>query len=127
VIECVGEQSQDVTRLRDGEKELTIQLFDDFYYHPEIHTVLRHSAAPTVYALGDVLPLNSASFSYPSDFDLPAGSEFANIRCGVFAGFGERDPKYPLLDTKGIELETKPPRDFGKYRRVTVWEKDYEI
>lgn len=127
VIESAGEQKQDRILLRDGKKKLPIQLFDSFYYHPEIHTVLRHSPAPISYSLGETLPLQGAGFSYPPNFDLPADSEFAHIRGGIFSGFGEREPDYLLLDTKGIELETNPPRDFGKYHNVMIWEKDYEI
>ncbi len=127
VIEATDEQEQDGTFLRDGSDKLKINLFDRFYYHPDIHTVLRHSPSPAVYAKGDTLPLQSEEFSYPLDFDLASDSGFANIRGGIFTGFGPREPRHPLLDTSGIELEANPPRDFGKYRKVMIWEKDYEI
>lgn len=127
VIESTGGRDQEHILLRDGEKELAVQIFDSFYYHPEIHTVLKHSLTPAVYKTGDVLPLQSAGYCYPQDFDLPSGAEFAHIRSGVFAGFGPRGADYPLLDTNGLELEANPPRDFGKYRKVLVWEEDYEI
>ncbi|MGC4018671.1 MAG: GTP-binding protein [Muricomes sp.] len=124
VIENAREQKQDSVLLSDGEKELSIKLFDSFYYHPDIHTVLRHSPAPAVYRPGDVLPLNQAGVSYPLDFDLPFDKEFANIRNGEFEGFGKRDSRYPLLETNGVELETTMPRDFGKYHQIMVWEQD---
>lgn len=127
VIDAADAENKDGVFLRDIEKEVAIQLFDSFYYHPGIHTVLRHSPAPAVYKPGDVLPLESAEFNYPPDFDLPANFGYANIRGGIFTGFGEREPAHPLLDTSGIELENKPPRNFGKYRNVCVWENDYEI
>lgn len=127
VIEAVGDQKKDGVYLRDGSEQLKINLFDRFYYYPDIHTILRHSPSPAVYAKGDALPLQSEAFDYPADFDLAADSGFANIRGGSFAGFGPRGKKFPLLDANGIELEAKPPRSFDKYRRVTVWEKDYEI
>ena len=127
VIETVGKQRKDETLLREGKKELVIQLFDSFYYHPEIHTVLRHSFAPMVYVKGDLLPLKSPSFNYPNDFDIPAEDDFAHIRGGIFSGFGKRELEYPLIDVRGMELEVSLPRNFGKYRRVMVWEKDYEI
>ncbi|MBA4701455.1 MAG: sulfate adenylyltransferase [Ruminococcus sp.] len=124
VIETAREQKQDCVLLSDGEKELPIKLFDCFYYHPDIHTVLRHSPAPAVYTPGDRLPLGGAGVSYPLDFDLPYENEFANIRSGVFQGFGERTPTYPLLEINGLELETGVPRDFEKYHQVMVWEED---
>lgn len=127
VIASVGDSPKDGVFLRDGAEQLKINLFDRFFYDPELHSILRHSPSPAVYAKGDALPLRSESFDYPADFDLAADSGFASVRGGAFAGFGPREPRFPLLDADGIELETKPPRSFEKYRRVTVWEKDYEI
>jgi sulfate adenylyltransferase subunit 1 len=115
------------TLLRDAQHLLVIGLFDRFYYHPEIHTVLRHSPSPTEYKSGDRLPLQCAEYNYPDDFDIPAELVFANIRNGIFVGFGERNANVPLIDKNGIQIDEMPPRNFGKYRNVAVWEKDYEI
>lgn len=127
VIESVGEQKQDGVFLRCGAQKLAVNLFDSFYYHPNIHAVLRHSPSPAVYNPGDILPVQESGYQYPADFDLPCDMGFANIRDGHFVGFGVRDVKYPLLDTNGIELGKSPPRDFGKYQSISVWEDDYEI
>jgi sulfate adenylyltransferase subunit 1 len=129
VIEAVGKTMENGVLLKDGQNRLVIGLFDNFYYHPEIHTVLRHSPPPTEYKTGDPLPLQSAGYNYPPDFDIPAldRDSYANIRNGIFIGFGGMDAKVPLLDANGIEQDKKPPRDFGKYRKVTIWEKDFEI
>ncbi len=127
IVESIGEQKQEGVFLRDGSGKLKINLFDRFYYHPDIHTILRHSPSPVTYAKGDALPLQSENFHYPPNFDLESDAGFANIRDDVFIGFGLRESGFPLLDLNGIELETNPPRDFGKFRKVMVWEKDYEI
>jgi sulfate adenylyltransferase subunit 1 len=127
VIEAAGKQRLDGVVLRDGSSELAVGIFDSFYYHPDIHTVLRHSPAPAVYQRGDTLPLHSAEFSYPNDFDIATDSGFATIRGGIFVGFSEQRSEVPQLDRNGFQLDEKPPRDFGKYRRVAVWEKDFEI
>jgi len=127
VIESAGKERLDGVLLRDGYHELAVGLFDRFYYHPDIHTVLRHSPPPTVYRKGDALPLQSPELNYPNDFDIAADFGFANIRQGVFTGFGEHKADVPLLDSNGVQIDEKPPRDFGKYRKVAVWEKDYEI
>ena len=127
VIEAAGKQRSDGVVLRDGSVELAVGIFDSFYYHPNIHTVLRHSPAPAVYQKGDALPLQSAEFNYPEDFDIAAESGFANIRKNVFTGFGERNADVRLFDRNGLQIDEEPPRYFGKYRRVAVWEKDYEI
>ncbi len=127
VVEEAGKHHRDSVLLSDTSSELAVGLFDSFYYHPDIHTVLRHSSAPAIYQPGDPLPLQSAEFSYPEDFDISAEFGFANIRKGVFTGFGEHKADVPLLDKNGIQIDEKPPRDFGKYRKIAVWEKDYEI
>jgi sulfate adenylyltransferase subunit 1 len=127
VVESVGERLRDGTFLFDGEKKFAITLFDGFYYHPDIHTVLRHSPAPVAYQKGDQLPLQTAAWNYPPNFDLTNGNEIVHIRNGRFAGFGEREIEYPLLESNGLESGVNPPRDFTKYRKLGVWEKDYEI
>ena len=124
VVEAVVDQERDGVFLRDGSEQLKIHLFDRFSYDPDLHAVLRQSPSPAVYAKGDALPLQSEAFRYPADFDVAADSGFANIRGGAFAGFGPRGPGFPLLDADGVELGTEPPRDFGKYRRVLVREKE---
>ncbi len=123
VVEAVGKHHRGSVLLCDGSLELAVGLFDGFYYHPDIHTVLRHNPSPAIYHKGDILPLQSEEFNYPDDFDISAEFGFANIRKGVFTGFGEHKADVPLLDKNGIQIDGKPPGDFGKYRRITVWEK----
>jgi len=127
VIESAGEDDEDGVFLRDGSARLKINLFDRFFYHPDIHTVLRHSPSPAIYQKGEALPLQSEDHAYPQDFDIPSDGGFANIRGGLFEGFGPRELRYPMIDANGIELETAPPRSFATYRSVMIWEKDYEI
>ncbi|MDR1813084.1 MAG: sulfate adenylyltransferase subunit CysN [Candidatus Fibromonas sp.] len=122
VIETVSKHIADEIILRDGSNELAVGILDSFYYHPDIHAVLRHSPPPAVYKKGDSLPLQGTEFSYPEDFDISAGFGFAGIRKGIFTGFGERKADVPLLDKNGIQIDEKPPRNLGKYRRIAVWE-----
>jgi sulfate adenylyltransferase subunit 1 len=124
VIEHAGEEKQEGVILRDQERELVVKLFDSFYYHPDIHTVLRHSPTPAVYHSGESLPLQGNGVCYPLNFDLPMENVFANIREGIFCGFGKRGADFPLLETSGIELEGSVPRNFGKYHQIMVWEED---
>jgi len=122
VIEAVGKTMENGVLLKDGKNQLVIGLFDSFYYHPEIHTVLRHSPPPKEYKSGDTLPLQGTGYNYPPDFDIPAeASNYANIRGGIFTGFGEREPKFVLLNANGLELEEKHLMDFEKYRGVMLW------
>jgi len=122
VIEAAGKTMENGVLLKDGKNQLAVGLFDSFYYHPEIHTVLRHSPPPKEYKSGDALPLQGRGYNYPPDFDIPAEADnYANIRGGIFIGFGEREPKFALLNANGLELDKKHPMDFGKYRGVMLW------
>ncbi|MDR0764737.1 MAG: sulfate adenylyltransferase subunit CysN [Synergistaceae bacterium] len=122
VINSVGKREGAGVYLRDGEHSLRVLLFDSFYYHRDIHAVLRHSANPAVYEPGDALPLEEAEYVYPKDFDVAADFGFANIRGGIFTGFGDRELRYVLLDANGLDSEVNRPRDFTKYRRIGIWE-----
>lgn len=122
ILESVGEQKPDDVFLREDSMKLKVNLFDQFYYHPDIHTILRHSPSPVTYEKGDELPLNGEGYQYPGDFDLAADSVVANIRNGIFTGFGSRESRYPLLDRYGNELEAGQPPAFGKYHKIPVWE-----
>ncbi|GHV48935.1 sulfate adenylyltransferase subunit 1 [Clostridia bacterium] len=127
VVEEVCEEPSGNITLKDSGRELAVGIFDCFYYHTEIHAILRHSPSPSTYKKGDRIPLESAGYKYPQNFDISAGEFYANIRNGTFAGFGERNMDLPLIDTNGIEADGTPPRGFLKYRTIAVWEKDCEI
>ncbi|MDR1471342.1 MAG: sulfate adenylyltransferase subunit CysN [Synergistaceae bacterium] len=124
VIRSAGKREETGVCLSDGGHSLQVLLFDSFYYHRDIHAVLRHSPSPAVYKPGDALPLEEAGHVYPRDFDVAADFGFANIRGGIFTGFGDREPQYALLDVNGLDSEVNPPQDFTKYRRIRVWESD---
>jgi sulfate adenylyltransferase subunit 1 len=125
VVESTGERNR--TLLSDGKRKLAIRLFDSFYYHSDTHTITRHNSPSATYRTGDVLPLQSDKFNYPPNFDIQDDLSFARIRNGKFAGFGEREANYPLLDINGIDIQSAFPREFNKYRNVIVWENDYTI
>ncbi|MDR1796853.1 MAG: sulfate adenylyltransferase [Clostridiales Family XIII bacterium] len=127
VVESIGGSAGDGTVFADGAQEMPVRMFDRFYYHQDIDTVLRHSPSPERYAPGDRLPLQEDGFRYPPDFDLSSGGLVANIRGGAFRGFGARDARVPLLDKNGIDAEGARARDFTKYRKIAVWEPEYEI
>jgi sulfate adenylyltransferase subunit 1 len=138
VVDEVYDESNGGVYLKDGERELAVNLFECFYYHPEIHTIIRRNAGSAIYRKGDILPLNGIGVHYPQNFDIPAGDSFAHIRNGAFDGFGGRDTDLPLIDANGIEAvrainnrpneaDITPHRNFLKYRSIAVWEKDYEI
>lgn len=122
VIRKAGEESQESIFLSNASVKMKINLFDQFYYHPDIHTVLRHSPSPVTYVKGDELPLCDKGYQYPPDFDLVSDSGIANIRGGIFTGFGFHESGYSLLDAGGIDCGTDSSRDFEKYHKVLIWE-----
>ncbi|GHU63592.1 hypothetical protein FACS189418_7170 [Clostridia bacterium] len=121
VIESFEDEEENFSKLSDEEKEVPIRLFDRFTYHPDIHSILLVPSSPATYRIGDHLPLQSAAFCYPSNFDLFTGSDFAHIRDSKFIGFGKDKSNYPLLDTDGIDLQDLP-KNFSKYRNILAQE-----
>ncbi|MCX7657051.1 MAG: GTP-binding protein [Oscillospiraceae bacterium] len=119
-IEKISQEKQDGAVFDDFSKKIYVKLFDEFCYHPEIDAILKHPHPPVSYFPGDALPLCSEGFNYPSDFDLLCGDTFANIRKGIFVGFGNKDEKYPLIDENGFEIKKSGEIDFGQYRKIIV-------
>ncbi|WOC31714.1 MULTISPECIES: sulfate adenylyltransferase subunit 1 [Caproicibacterium] len=120
VVEEIGENQREGVFLRDGSKQIQVYLFDRFFYHAELHTVLRYRAKPVVYGKGEKLPLQQEAFAYPTDFDLAADGMTARIRKGVFLGFGNHDEAVLLLDENGIEAKLGCAQSFSRYRKITV-------
>ncbi|MFD0674968.1 sulfate adenylyltransferase subunit 1 [Cohnella sp. GCM10027633] len=120
VVVSVGNENQNGVFLQDGDAKQQVNLFDSFWYEPDVNMVLRHKQPAATYNKGDALPLISDQCAYPSDFDLQSDVGFANIRGGIFTGFGPREPKLPLLDLNGLEAGNGTTGNFGKYRNILV-------
>lgn len=120
VIEQIEASSEGDTVLDDGVRQIGIRLFDEFYYRPETHTVIRHSPEGAVYRIGDILPLVGASYRYPEDFDVKTGAAVAQIRGGRFAGFGAHAENVPLLNEQGLGLRAESLLPFDTYRKVVL-------
>lgn len=121
VIVSISDQNDDSVLLVDGEVKLQVNLFDSFLFDPAVNMILRQKHPAATYTKGDALPLQSEQCGYPADFDVLANDAgFANVRGGIFTGFGARDPQWPLLDVNGLEVGTGSSGDFGKYRNILV-------
>lgn len=123
VVEKVYMQEKEGTVLSDGSQQVTVQLFDEFYYVPQSNMIVRYPAQGAVYTCGDDLPLCGASYTYPQDFDLQVQNDTANIRGGCFAGFGVHTDEVPFLNQNGICISGEQCGEFGAYRRVAVLKK----
>lgn len=123
IVERLDSKENNTVIFTDGEKSVTVRIFDSFYYHTDIMSVLRHSRNDEVYYCGDALPLKGECFEYPESFDIEVeGIGYANIRNGIFIGFGPHESSYPLLNIDGIEFENGRLGNFTKYRHIVVWE-----
>ncbi|MGO4373300.1 hypothetical protein AB4Z21_21545, partial [Paenibacillus sp. MCAF20] len=123
VVISVGSENQDGVFLQDGNTKQQVNLFDSFWYEPDVNMVLRQKHPAATYNKGDALPLQSDQCGYPADFDLQSDAGFAHIRGGLFTGFGPREPQLPLLDANGLEAGTGATGGFGKYRNILVRDK----
>ena len=131
VVEDIDTAGDRGAVFEDGDRRVSLPIFDGFYYRRDLNAVVRHSAETAVYRKGDLLPLRAGTYRYPDDFDVRAGQSadvLLRVRGGKFAGFGKRDPAVPLLDGRGLPLNgERSADDFETYRRVAVWEDGHEI
>ncbi|GHU53628.1 hypothetical protein AGMMS49975_12200 [Clostridia bacterium] len=114
VIKEINENADGVVFEAEG-RLIPLGLFDKFYYHRELHTVIRHTAKSAVYKTGGKLPLVSDGYAYPADFDIAAENLILRVRDGSFEGSGKRGD-VPLLDARGFGVS------FQEYHKVAVWE-----
>lgn len=127
VVRKLHERKKEGTIFDDGDQRLTVEIFDEFYYHGDTHAVIRHSSPEAVYYPGDILPLSKEGYQYPDDFDIQAGKLLIQIREGRFAGFGTREEGLPLLDRYGLGVENAFSQPFETYRKIPLWtEKKHE-
>jgi len=122
VVEEVSDDQEGVF-LKDGPTKLQVNLFDSFWYDPDVNMVLRDTFASAVYRPGDELPLQSQSCNYPMDFDIQFEKGFANIREGKFMGIGARNNELPLIDVNGLAVDANGAVAFGQYRNIPVRKK----
>jgi sulfate adenylyltransferase subunit 1 len=122
VIERLEKPKAEGAVLADDVQQITLRIFSDFYYHPDTHTVVRHTPQPAFYRPGDPLPLKGAGYHYPPDFDISAGPLMARIRAGKFAGFGPREETVPLINADGLRMDSEPALAFAAYHTIPVWD-----
>lgn len=128
VVERVDTGDDRGVAFEQENKRVSLPIFDEFYYHLELNTIIRHSTKKAVYRPGDVLPLKTGAYEYPDSFDILSDKEVLKVRDGKFAGFGKRDESVPLLDGHGLALPAGDPIGrFETYRRIPVWEGGHEI
>lgn len=128
VVERVDTGDDKGVAFEQENKRASLSIFDEFYYHLELNTIIRHSTKKAVYRPGDVLPLKTRAYEYPDNFDILSETEILKVRDGKFAGFGVRDEGVPLLDSHGLALQAGDPIGrFETYRRIPVWEGGHEI
>lgn len=124
VIRKINEDGGGVTVFQDGNMRITLEIFDEFYYHADTHTVIRRSPEEAVYHPGDSLPVQREGYGYPDDFDVQDGEVTAQVRGGKFAGFGPHEAGIPLLNRYGLGIEGNTLQPFDTYRVIALWPED---
>jgi sulfate adenylyltransferase subunit 1 len=124
VVRGINSGNEGDTVFDDGIHKISLEIFDEFYYHSGIHMVIRHSPDKAIYRPGDFIPISGESYQYPGDFDILMEEFTVQIRGGKFIGFGLHEEKIPLLNRYGLELVGEVLQPFDKYRRVALWKED---
>jgi sulfate adenylyltransferase subunit 1 len=73
VVEAVDEKGgafSDKASFKNGEIEARGDIFEEFYYSFESLSVLKYQPAGKTYTVGDEIPTEGESYSYPESFDI---------------------------------------------------------
>lgn len=91
IISAAQHTAQQSGTFVSGDRALTVQCFDDYYYVSSQGAVTRVQSPPVVYTPGSPVPFCGDTYAYPPDIDvldLEAGLA-ALVRNGKFAGLQE--------------------------------------
>ena len=83
----------------------TVDIFEEFYYDTASLNVLKYQPVRETYTVGDSIPLQGDSYSYPSSFDI---SVAVTVRSGVITSITSTDSyQYggvPVVNGRGFEV-----------------------
>jgi sulfate adenylyltransferase subunit 1 len=118
VIEEIGGGRLEGVVFDDGKIRVETNLFDLFLFNPLSGTIERVRPEPSVYRLGDELPLKGRGYAYPGDFDAESEKDSIRIRNSRFAGFGPHESSVPLLSRHGLGVSENGLDPFEMYRSI---------
>lgn len=112
------------TIFRNDELSFRAELFDEFYYDVERREFTQVAETENkLYEVGDNIPTNGFSFSYPSDFDiiLLNAAGFVKIRGSKVDSIGRLEDyvfeKIPLVNGRGFGLKVNSAESFAEFLR----------
>lgn len=121
-----GEAEQVLTSsvIKSGGITMDVRLFDEYYFIPVKAVVSHRPGHLSIYGLGDIVPLESKSFSYPNDFDLinMEQGNFAKIRGAHVEALGKLDDYIftgnPLIDADGCAIAVSSAESWQDFYKV---------
>ena len=109
-----------------GDRRISADIFDEFYYDFSTRSVLKHRPRGHNYAVGDTIPLRGASYQYPKDIDILVLRENAAVivrggRIERITGLeGYVYEGVPVINGRGFEVRISSDKELkaflGEYR-----------
>lgn len=115
---------QEVSSLVSGNVELKVRVFDEYYFVLTEGAVKRISSRPYVFALGDVLPLQGDTYSYPEYLDIVDLETHlvAKIRKSILQELVKlehyKNEGYLLIHPNGFSIKASTEEAFKNYQKA---------
>lgn len=114
---------------KQGSLEARGDIFEEFYYDTASLNVLKYQPVRETYTVGDSIPLQGDSYSYPSSFDIIVlrDSVVVTVRSGVITSITSTDSyqygDVPVVNGRGFEVladSNEKVRQFlSEYKQLT--------
>jgi bifunctional enzyme CysN/CysC/sulfate adenylyltransferase subunit 1 len=110
------------TKLKKKDLEVSVSLFDEYYYVVSEGTVKRVPAKPEVFDIGDVIPITGDTYNYPENFDIvdlkaklvarvskAVLTDIISLEAYEFSGD-------KIIDTKGLSINIQSLAHLKKFK-----------
>ena len=124
VVEKLDEKGGQFTgkaSFKAGDLEARGDVFEEFYYDVESLSVLKYNTVGRTYTIGDEIPSEGKSYSYPDNFDIIVLRDNAAIKIRdkkVAEIIPESKYEYddvPVINGRGFEIKIKSNDDLKKF------------
>lgn len=121
VVEEVIRQSEEGVTFIHGERKITGDLLEEYYFNSENLTVMKSDRSAAQYTIGDTIPVKGETYGYPDYFDILALKDqsviqIRNKTVTQILNIGEYQyTGLPLVNERGYAIRVASIEDVNEY------------
>lgn len=124
VVEKLDEKGgsfSDRASFKNGNLEARGDIFEEFYYDNSSLNVLKYRTVASTYSIGDEIPANGKSYSYPDSFDIvvlrdKTAVKVRNKRITDIVRISDyKYENYPVVNGRGFEVLVSSEKEFESF------------